>query len=473
MRLLSIIPLCALLGCSGEPPLDTPPLGRFYFPTGIVHVADASGPGRLFVASSNFDKRYDVGAVTAVDLSAIEGLALPSYLDPMSSITAPNDRPVQTGALPVEDAQQVYISPFAGIMDVFLTPEGSPRLFVPTRSEGDYVYVIDAQGTNLSCHGVADTRECLVAEGTSSSAALSLTAQGLAARDGEVDGFEQGKPRAPEPYAATVAQPDPSQPPLVYVTHLGQADSPVDSARNREAFLVKFSAAEPEITRDSFVPIGPASANSAVVGGRYIYVSGRRVGSLLPPALRLIDTRPGLEGQIVESQLQAAFRIVEARDLAISEDEQRVFLVGRSPDVLLVANVVGADTTVPQLRLVRSVPLPDNPDQIVLIPRGGARGALVAITCAGANSVALYDDEIGQLATVVSGVGEQPYGISVHRPAGATGARLYVTNFGDGQVAVIDIPDVDKAYIAKVVAKIGPSQRCLTEPGVPCEEAVQ
>src|SRR5688500_6224548 len=72
-----LVPLLFLLSaCVADRARSTPPRGHFYCPAGLVH-ADVSGSpgGRLFVASSNWDSRYDVGTVSAVELDA---LALPA-----------------------------------------------------------------------------------------------------------------------------------------------------------------------------------------------------------------------------------------------------------------------------------------------------------------------------------------------------------------------------------------------------------
>lgn len=458
MRLVPIIALCALCACGREAPPEPPPLGRFYYPSGIVHVAGPNEPGRLYVASADFDKRYAYGAVTALDLAAIPELALPSYLSTTPTFDR-EDKVDLIERLPVDESQRLAISPFAGLMDAYRYPDGKVRLFVPARSEGDYVFTIDAVGTQLSCPNEAD--------GNCIPGGLSMTAQGLASRDEPKDGFVDGKPRAPEPYAATVKGD------TVFITHLQRADSPVDSARNLESYVVTLNAQAPAVTPASFHPIGNSPANSVVVGERFAYLTGRIAVQPNPPALRLMDTVPEAYGVLVEAPVQQEFRILEARGAALAEDESRLFLVGRAPDTLLVVSIEDPTSPIPTLRVVRSVPLPDSPDQAALISRGPGRAPLVAVTCTGGDSVALYDDEIGQLATVIP-VGDQPFGITVQRPAGVTGARLFVSNFADGQVAVIDIPNVFDPSKAKLVAKLGASQKCLTEEnGAGCPEVSQ
>jgi hypothetical protein len=155
---------------------------------------------------------------------------------------------------------------------------------------------------------------------------------------------------------------------------------------------------------------------------------------------------------------------------------ESLYLVGRAPDVLLRVDVDFTDPAAPTARVVRHLPLPGAPTEVVVIPRESG-SALLAISCSGANAVALYDENNpGSLATLVSDVGEQPYGLAVESLTAGTAeaARLYVTNFGDGRVAIIDIPDLLRPFNAKLVAHLGPSQRCLTFPGEgPCPEDIQ
>jgi hypothetical protein len=75
--------------------------------------------------------------------------------------------------------------------------------------------------------------------------------------------------------------------------------------------------------------------------------------------------------------------------------------------------------------------------------------------------VAFYDDDVGDLVAQISGVGLQPYAMAFDMK-GSTGARLFVSNFTDGRIAVIDIPDLTHPKTAQIVAFIGQSQLCLT-----------
>ncbi|HEY1418165.1 MAG TPA: hypothetical protein VGF41_09670, partial [Myxococcaceae bacterium] len=130
--------------------LPRPPVeSRLYYPSGVAFVPPADldgGLGRLYVANSDFDRRFDVGWVTAVDLSQVrspDGRTLPL---PGQAVAPPPDggsdqgRPVQFTNLATTAASIVNIAPFAGLATV---DDAGTRLFVPSRAEGDQLAVMD------------------------------------------------------------------------------------------------------------------------------------------------------------------------------------------------------------------------------------------------------------------------------------------------------------------------------------------
>src|SRR5678815_4304170 len=72
MRLTLASTLLLAVACNRDliarPPVET----RLYYPSGVGFASAADGGlGRLYVANSNFDRRFDVGWVTALDLSLV------------------------------------------------------------------------------------------------------------------------------------------------------------------------------------------------------------------------------------------------------------------------------------------------------------------------------------------------------------------------------------------------------------------
>ncbi|MCA3011467.1 MAG: hypothetical protein INH41_03610 [Myxococcaceae bacterium] len=470
-----VLGVAVLAAC---PPVEVSlpaPLDRFYFPSALAHVdARDGGDGVLLVASANFDKRFATGALVAVNLDA-----LPTPLPPFGS-TPPSAVQVEAlrgpEASPDDDA--VRIAPFAGQMRVWPLGDGRFRAFVATRSEFQRVHAVDLElgvrgVARLSCFGGDGGRDC-------GESAPSLTQ------------YEQttptGLPRAPGAFGVAlrertcVVNADCGAPEVAYscragrcvtsrggreepaadvlVTHIAQADSPLGSQTNQRGYLVRLASEDLTLSPERFIELGPGATHAVAVGARWNFVSGR----FLNPEANLVRLVDLSSGQFLSSGLETSFRVAEARGIALSEDERRVFLIGRNPDALLVASVDDPTGPSPRLRVVRGNPLPAGPNEVAVLPRAG-RGALLAITCTTAGVLALYDDEVGEVAAEVPGVGVQPFGLAVDLRG--AGARLYVSNFQDGRVAVIDVVDLDAPRTARLVAHLGRQQLCLVRPSDP------
>src|SRR4051812_30921003 len=81
-RALLIVVAMSFASCPAKQ-LNRPPATGFYFPSGIHHQPGPSGgEGVLYVVSANFDRRYDTGLLSAIDLDAI---GLPPFGAPVGS----------------------------------------------------------------------------------------------------------------------------------------------------------------------------------------------------------------------------------------------------------------------------------------------------------------------------------------------------------------------------------------------------
>ena len=469
MRFSLVSTLLLAVACNQElttrPPLES----RLYYPTGVAFVPPASsdgGVGRLYVASSDFDRRFDVGWVTAVDLAQVrapDGRSLPP---PGVAIAPPLDggsdqgRPVQFTHLTPDGgpAPIVTIAPFAGLATV--DADGT-RLFVPSRAEGDELAIMDI--TQPSAGGVP--LRCFFSEGTDCTVdALQLAVQ-------QTPGLV-GIPAAPQPYSVTL---DPNSD-EIYVTHLRPASSPAQSATNLLNFLVTLHQSDLDAARASwrtdggyvvpdsaFSSIGRGASNSVVVTTDFLYVSGRaKLVSTDPDVLlRVVDRASNL---VAYPQLQLVWASADARGLQLRPDGHRLYLAVDNPAALLVIDVSlpSAPELPPTFTLVRAVPLPEGPNDVQLLTRVG-RAPLVVVSCSVDGSLAFYDDDLGQIAALVPGVGAVPFGIAIDRRGDF--ARLYVSNFGDGRIAVVDIPlSVTAAggrLEPRLVAHVGEKQYCL------------
>ncbi len=289
-RVLSIACVVALSACPAQVVSNPQPIDRLYYPTGLVHV-DAPGKtnGVLFVANANFDKRYESGMVVALDLDA---LGLPAFGAPVGK-----GGPVQLRDLKLSQRARAEVSSFTAELGSLRLSPDKVRLFVPTRSERMKYEAVDATfgeggSISLTCATTPgnDEREC-------ASLGVSLSPQ-------SVEESSTGLPRAVSPYGVAV-KPRPCftsadcrdgdqctagscRVPLeggasepfadVFVTHLTQADSPFLSGLNPHAYLVRLDSHLPKnftVAPENYLSLGTGGTNSAVVGARWTYVSGR------------------------------------------------------------------------------------------------------------------------------------------------------------------------------------------------------
>jgi len=445
MRYL-VLACCSAAACVPQGELKPPPIGNFYFPTGLVYSdSSSSQKGVLYVANSNFDRRYTSGSVIAVPLDGVGagGTALPAIG------TAP------TGGAPLSITNlgsgltQVFIQSFAGEMTRYPKTGETMRLFVPSRGDLNPLQVINAVGPTLQCldRGLDCTR---------SSPSLSA-----------FQNVGDGKPRSVEPLGVGVGTTTGSvMDGQVVVTQLKNADSPVLSGNNLESYLVIVNATTPPpftVTADNFISLGfvvdgnGPTTNSVAVGQRFAYATDR-FRTVDGALFTLVD---GLHrGAFFDSSLQFSFRTLEARGVALNADESRLYIAARTPDSLVVLGIVNPTADLPTFRVIATVPLPAGPNEVALIPRNG-RGNLVAVSSTTAGMVSIYDEDLGVVTAQLVGVGLQPFGLAVQTAGQA--ARLFVSCFGDSRVAVIDIPDLTRPEQVQLVAFLGAAQTCLVQ----------
>ncbi|MGC4114139.1 MAG: hypothetical protein QM765_05840 [Myxococcales bacterium] len=477
LRTITALAAAALVaGCAQENVGTPPPTASFYFPTSVAAV-ESSTPGKpfLYVVSSNFDLRYSSGTVIAVDTS---------------KLPEPPDGVLDKPSNPAVDPDKGYalIDSFGGGIATY-SPASSQakRLFVPTRA-ANKLYTLTAQGGQLSCFPNAATengQDCLD--------------QGLVLEDPKDSNI-----RTFDPFGVTVVGR------TVYITHLHITDDPPLSGQNRQSYLASLDAEN--LSGLSFLPIGLAPAQGMAMTPNGLYLAGRALTSssdqLSSQALRLLrpscvdpikitdgtcangipdgtesdvdcggtcspcpapktcnassdcvsgvcTDRKCAECTVQDVGLTTAMHIYEARGVAASSDNARLFATTRSPDGLLVVDIsLDPITGLPRNRELSFVSLPAGPAELLVIPRPGLRD-LVVVSCTTSNSVNIYDDELGAPVGEIKGIIE-PFGmVRSTIPSQPNGARVYVASFGNYTVDVIDILDVDRPRGAKVVGQIG------------------
>jgi hypothetical protein len=445
--------LCVLtFACAQQAAPNPSPEDRFYFPSSLnFFLPPDSTSGILYVASANYDRRYDQGNLLAVNLDRVTapGTGLDAGLPAPGSSGGDTTSGVQYTNLAMGTGDAVQIQSFAG--EMIRDPvgyAGRPRLWIATRAESDLLEGVstDPGGEGLLC--VPAGNNCV------------FSGISLAVEQQPQNG--SGLPAAPQPYGLNLSRDDSIVPGELWVTHLRPADSPPTSSLDLENYVVHLDAraAIPAVTvPDSFVAIGLGSGNSISVGQANIWVSGRGQLTLtaLDVLMRVVDR---FTDTTFFPQLALQYQGSEARGLAVRADESRLYMVSLNPAALMVVDIQGPFAQFPTLVVVRAVPLPSGPNTVRLIERPGVPD-VVAITCQDDGSLAIYDDGVGQLAQVVEGVGIAPYDV-VFDVRGNI-ARFFVSNFDDGRVAVIDatLGSPGHPIDARIVATLGEQQGCI------------
>jgi hypothetical protein len=443
---------CAL-ACAQEPAPNPSPSDRFYFPSALsFFLPPGSTSGVLYVASANYDRRYDQGNLIGVNLDNVvaPGSGLDAGLPGPGLLGGDVTPAIQFTTLNTDPALDVVqIQSFAG--EMVRDPVGyggRPRLWVATRAEGD---LLEGVSTDASGFGM----ECVPAGNNCVFSGISL------AIEQEPQGGT-GQPAAPQPYGLGLSRDNSIVPGELWVTHLRPADTPPTSAQNLDNYVVHMDARAPlpSVTvPDNFTSVGLGAGNSIAVGQTNVWVSGRAQLTLtaLDILMRVVDR---YTYTTFFPQLALQFADQEARSFAMRADETRLYLLGLIPSSLLVVDIANPFSQYPTLTVVRAIPLPAGPNAIRLIERPD-RGDILVITCQNDGSVAFYDDSIGDLALIVYGVGIAPYDVVVDQRGDL--ARFFVSNFDDGRVAVIDasLSGPGQSFSARIVATLGQQQGCI------------
>lgn len=413
-RSICVLAAAALwFGCAQEDLGTAPPKDGFYYPVSVAAVERTPGQPILYVVSSNFDLRYNRGSVVAVDTAKLEKL----------------DGPVDAAVDP--DVGWANIDSFGGQIAAYSpatpTVAGEVRLFVPTRS-ANKLYVLSADGAKLSCLPDPSVgQDCL--------------GQGIRLEDPADKNI-----RSVDPFGVTV---DGTK---VHLTHLHQSDNPPLTGENRTSYLVTLDA-EALDAPPTFLDVGPSPAQGAAVTPMGLYLTGRTLSStelINSQALRTV-----IDGKVADVGLSSSTRLFETRGVALATDRARLFATTRSPDGLIVLDISPNPATgTANNRLLSFTTLPFGASELVVVPRPGQRD-LIAVSCTASNSVALYDDEIGEVTGLVRGVLE-PFALARSSIAGNDrGQRLFVASFGNHTVDVIDIADVARPRSAVLAGHLG------------------
>jgi DNA-binding beta-propeller fold protein YncE len=421
-----------VLACTASSEEVSPPRYDPYFPTGLVVSPDEK---TLFVLSANSDLRYDSGTILAYDLAKIDEIVA----TPIGTAIAGCEedflrRGVRVCKTTVDGkaASMVVASAGARVGDFGSAlglmplesaprkPSGILRLFATVRGDPSLTYVdFDPATGVMSCGGDGAFQRC----------------------DAEhrIDTFRGDAELgliADEPLYLSVD----SENQRVLVTHLTSGRVTLASAppiKEVVPTLVDTLAGlflPPRVDGSS----GVAVRNPADPDGP-IYVTSR--GEARVATVHVVPGLPDADGKPTPRLARGESFFLDGRDdsgrgndaraIAFSPDGERAYIVNRSPSELLVFDTSLDASGLPKNVRLGAVDLCPGPATLAVVDTG--EGLRVYVPCFSTGQVWTVDPDRLEVVDVTE-TGKGPTSV-----AGAPmRQRLYVTNFAEDTIAVID-----------------------------------
>jgi hypothetical protein len=434
---------CALLlaGCTASGEEVRPPRDELFFPTGA---AVSPKQTHLFVANANSDLTYDSGTISVFDLGAIDDVIAgwngPGRIIPPDcaqdgdfSETLMCKEEIFLGA--TRDAG-IRIGNFATEIAVQDTDTGNGelRLIIPTRGDPSIAWA-DFDGERLSCREGAEGHEQCDDD------------HRLSFVQNNADNFSI----AEEPFGAFAD----SAGEFAIVTHLTSgAVTLIDSPRAGKAVVTDIVAgvfaADPQTGLRGATGVAgrtPSVADDIIyVGSRsedriQTFTVGRPVNGASPFLLTgnyfFLDAVGNTNGQSVDT-----------RGMAFSDSGERLYLVNRRPPSLQIFDTSLGVTGFPRNRPIGAVDICRQASTLSVADAGD--GDRIFVSCFQDGQIYIINPEFGGSTDDIVTVGRGPYTV-VTAPSRK---RLYVTNFLEDTVAVVDIEPGSKTR-NRVVLRIG------------------
>lgn len=422
-------PACALLalalaGCPAASNELEPPRDIMYFPTALALSPDGS---RMFVVTSNADLRYNSGSVVLVDLDEVSSL-VDAWRDtrelPRSSCQRdPLDPAVlscpQTEVIVDDGRGNVRIGNFATTVDVQERDDGSLRLLVPVRGDPSVAW-IDYRDDELQCGDsgeevpLCDDQRVLYRNGDPDDQALRL-----------------------EPFDVFVSQGAGGD--YAVVTHLDRA----------AASLIALPADGDPVLVDEIsdlFSINSLGVQAAVgVAGRPLPATGESllyVTSRSEARIQMLAIKPGASPRLVPVDfffLDSVSGSSDSRGIVFDAEAERAYIANRSPAMLHVLDTSLRADGMPRNQPLTNVELCRDPANVVVGDTGAGPRAYVA--CFPAGEVWAVDPERSRVEAIFS-TGGGAHALALDEARGL----LYVTNFLEHSLAVVDIRPASTTY---------------------------
>lgn len=441
MRLVPALACALLAACTASAEDVEPPRTELFYPTGIAVSPDETV---AFVTNANSDLSWNSGAIQVLDLKKVQ-VTIDAWIAD-GTIPADCEQSVDhSETIECEEADYyhrdagVRIGNFATDIAIQDLGNNNLRLIVPTRGDPSVAWA-DWNGTALSCNAKSETN------------ALCDKEHRLANVQNNAD-----LPSIPEEPFGVFAD---SAGEFAMVTHLTTGavtliDSPKGSDRVQIADVLTgiFAADTSTGLRGSTGVVGrlPTAAGDTIyVGSRsedriQTFTVGRPLNDAMPYMLPgnwfFLDAVGGNAGGSVDT-----------RGMAASLDGSRLYLVNRRPPTIQIFDTSLGPTGFPRNKAVGATDICRQGSTVALSGSGDAERAYV--TCFQDGQVYVVDPR-GQVSVEdIVLVGRGPYAVA----AAKTQNKLYVTNFLEDTIAVVDTTPNVRTH-NRVVMRIGKARK--------------
>jgi DNA-binding beta-propeller fold protein YncE len=427
-----------LTGCPATSDEVRPPRDQFYFPTGMDISPDQE---ILFVANANSDLRFDSGTALAVSLDWIDNVVG----DWLSTGRIPEGREEECEvdlSVPytlvcdehnaVIDDSAVRIGNFATDLRVQdLEGDTDLRLFLAVRGDPSLTW-LDWDGEGLSCSDSSGFSEC-----DDDHRLTQLR------NDSDLNNLSD------EPFNVFVD----SINGYALVTHLTSgavtlADAP--TARDPDDPPVLADALGGLFAPDPVTGIrGATGAAGRLPGtdGDRIYITSRSESRV---QTMLVERTPGGYPVLVPAEhffLNKVTPSTDGRGITFSPDGTRAYIVNREPPMLHIIDTSLDEFGAPKNEFLSAVELCQQASNLTLADTG--LGDRIYVACFRNGQIWSIDPR-GAVVDAIIDVGRGPHAVV----ASAERGRLYVTNFLEDTIAVIDLVP-GSVTLNRVVLRLG------------------
>jgi DNA-binding beta-propeller fold protein YncE len=415
-----VLTLGGLAACTASDAEVRPPESQFNFPTGIAVSPDDAV---MFVTNANSQLQYDSGSINVINLSTVDQVAADWTVGRSAPANCSQDTD-HTETLICDEAQFMVadsaarIGNFATAIAVQDTGNGTLRLIVPTRGDPSVAW-IDWDGAKLSCNADGQGFE------------LCDDAHRLSYIHNDPDiGYLPEEPF--DVYADSANA-------FAVVTHLTTgAVTLINSPPNGNATIADVVVGV--FGADQVTGLeGSTGVSGRLSGGTdTVYVGSRSEDRIqtFSVAQPLNDAdRFLVEGNyfFLDAVGGDAGSSEDTRGMTFSTDGNLMYLINRTPPSLQVFDTSLKETGFPANRGIGATDICRNASKLTALDTGD--GERIYITCFSDGQLYVIDPRGQSSVENILTVGRGPYAVT----AAPTRKKVYVTNFLEDTIAVIDV----------------------------------